>query len=89
MRSINALQLRHSLGNVLKLLQKGGDPVLVQRGKQTVAVLISLKDYQERFVDREADERRRTAVARLKSLRFTPPKGKTTLDLLRELRARA
>jgi prevent-host-death family protein len=87
MRSINALQLRHSLGNILKLLQKSGDPILVQRGKQPVAVLISVKDYQERFVDRDADERRRAAVARIRSLRFTPPKGKTTLDLLRELRA--
>ena len=87
MRSINALRLRHSLGEVLKLLQKSGAPILVQRGKQPIAVLISLKDYQERFVDREADERRRAAVTRLKSLRFTPPTGKTTLDLIRELRA--
>ena len=87
MKAVDAVDLRQSLGKVLEALEKGGAPVLVQRRRRAAAVLISLKDFQERFVDREADEKRRAVVARLKKLRFAPPAGKTTLDLLRELRA--
>jgi hypothetical protein len=50
--------------------------------------LISLRDYRERFVDQEADERRRASAARIKALRFSRPRKGTTLDLLRSLRAR-
>ena len=59
----------------------------MQRGGQPAAVLISLRDYQERFVDREADARRRAVVATLKEMRFRRPAGRTTLDLLRDLRS--
>src|SRR5947199_246946 len=63
MKSVNALTLRQSLGGVLRQLERGGEPILVQRGRQPAAVLISLRDYQERFVDREADARRRACPA--------------------------
>lgn len=86
-KSVNALELRQSLGKVLRLLETGGAPVLVQRGRRPAAVLISLRDYQERFADREADEQRRAVVARIRELKFSPPAEGTTLDLLRELRS--
>lgn len=87
MKAVNALELRQSLGRVLRQLERGGAPILVQRGRQPAAVLISLQDYQERFADREADERRRTVVEQIKAAGFSRPRGRTTLDLLRELRA--
>jgi prevent-host-death family protein len=87
MKSVNALELRHSLGRVLRLLEAGGKPVLVERRSKPVAVLISLRDYQQRFADRDADEQRRAVVARIKATRFARPAGKTTLDVLRDLRA--
>ena len=87
MNSVNALTLRQSLGRVLRQLERGGAPILVQRGRQPAAVLISLRDYQERFVDREADARRQSIVAELKATRFRGPAGGTTLDLLRDLRS--
>jgi prevent-host-death family protein len=85
-RSVNALQLRQSLGKVLRALEKDGAPVLVERDRKPAAVLISLKDYRERFVDREADEKRRAIVARIEQIRFSRPRGETTLEVLRELR---
>lgn len=86
MKSVNASKVRQSLGHVLRALEKGGRPVLVLRGKTPAAVLISLRDFQERFADSDADEKRRDVVAHIKALRFSrPPKG-TTLELLRELR---
>ena len=87
MKSVNALTLRQSLGGVLRQLERGGEPILVQRRRQPAAVLISLRDYQERFVDREADARRRAVVATLKEMHFRRPAGRTTLDLLRDLRS--
>ena len=88
MKSVNALELRQSLGSVLKQLATSGKPILIHRGRQPAAVLISLRDYRERFVDQEADERRRAIAARIKALRFSRPRKGTTLDLLRSLRAR-
>lgn len=87
MKSVNALELRQSLGRVLRQLERGGAPIVVQRGRQPAAVLISLRDYQERFADRDADEHRRAIVAQIKASRFAAPKAGTTLDLLRQLRA--
>ena len=84
---VNALELRQSLGKVLDRLARGGAPVLVCRRRAPVAALISLEDYRERFVDKEADAMRRDAVARLKRLEFESPAVGTTLDLLRHLRS--
>ena len=87
MKSVNALELRQSLGRVLRQLEKGGKPILVQRGRKPAAVLISLEDFRQRFADRDADERRAEVTARLKALRFGSPRTSSTLDLLRDLRA--
>ena len=87
MDTVNALELRQSLGKVLDQLERNGTPILVCRGRTPAAALVSLKDYRERFVDRDADDRRRLVVARLKQLRFDSPATGTTLDVLRDLRS--
>ena len=87
METVNALELRQSLGKVLKRLEQDGAPILVCRGRTPAAALVSLKDYYERFVDQDADDRRREVVARLKRTKFKRPPGVTTLDLLRALRS--
>jgi prevent-host-death family protein len=87
MKKINALEMRQSLGKVLRQLEKGSGPVLVEQRRHPVAVLISLEDYQKRFADRDADEKRREIVAKIRELRFKAPAGKTTLDLLRDVRS--
>ena len=40
MKSVNAVQLRQSLGKVVARLQKDGEPILLQKGHRPVAVLI-------------------------------------------------
>lgn len=87
MLKTNALKMRQNLGSVLERLVKTGRPVLVERNRKPAAVLISLKDYQERFADREADLRREELVARIKAARLKLPKGKTSLSLIREIRS--
>lgn len=87
METVNALELRQSLGKVLDQLERGGNPILVCRRRTPAAALVSLKDYRERFADREADDRRREVVARLRRLQFKSPAAGTTLDVLRNLRS--
>ena len=49
---VNALQVRQSFGKILKRLNKEKEPILIEKGREPVAALISLKDYKERFIDR-------------------------------------
>ena len=86
MKKVNALELRQSLGKVLRSLERGGEPIVIERQRRPAAVLISLEDWQTRFADRDADEKRKEIVERIKQSKLKAPKGKTTLDLLRELR---
>ena len=83
MKTVNALELRQSLGKVLDRLER----IVVHRRRRPAAALVSLKDYRERFVDRDADEERRRVVEKIKRLRFRSPERGTTLDLLRSLRS--
>ena len=87
MKRVNALQMRQSVGKVLRQLEKGGQPIIIERRRRPAAVLISLDDYEKRFADRDADEKRKEIVQRIRALRFKAPSGKTTLDLLRDLRS--
>ena len=84
MKKTNALKLRQELGVLLADLQRGGEPVLIERRSKPAAVLISIEDYQKRFVDREADTKRQEIVDRIKNTRIKLPKGVTTLSLLEE-----
>ncbi|MFM8409725.1 MAG: type II toxin-antitoxin system Phd/YefM family antitoxin [Alphaproteobacteria bacterium] len=88
MEKVNALELRQSLGRLLQRLAKDGSPILLEKDRKPAAVIISLEDYRKRFVDVDADERRREMVERIKSARLTTPKGVSSLDLLREVRGR-
>jgi prevent-host-death family protein len=86
MERVNALQLRQSLGRVLKRLQKTGQPILLEKDRKPAAVIISLEDYRKRFVDVEADRMRSEMVERIKRAELRTPKGVSSLDLLREVR---
>ena len=84
MNTVNALKLRQKLGSILRSLQASGKPILIERNSKPAAVLISLDDYQKRFVDREADEKRKEMVETILKTRLKLPAGKSTLDLLDE-----
>ncbi|MGB0679716.1 MAG: type II toxin-antitoxin system Phd/YefM family antitoxin [Polyangiales bacterium] len=86
MDSVNALTLRQSLGAVLQRLREGGAPVLIHKGRQPAAVLISLEDYQKRFVDREADAKRQQVAARIAAARLHMVGDEDSTAVLRALR---
>ena len=87
MEKVTALGLRQNLGAVIKRLKKNGEPILLEKGRQPVAVIITLEDYQKRFVDVQADQHRRLLVERIRQAQISLPKGTRSLDLVRDIRS--
>lgn len=87
MDTTNALKLRQNLGNILKRLKKTGKPILVEKNREPAAVLISLEDYQTRFADFDADEKRNELLNKILNAKGKLPKGKNSLDVIREMRS--
>jgi len=59
MKEVTAAELRQSMGKVAKRLARTGEPVLLTLGNEPVGVIVSVKDFQERFALLDAAERRR------------------------------
>lgn len=87
MKKTNALELRQHMGRVISQLQKSGEPILLERNRKPVGVLISLEDFQTRFVDKHADMARNELIDSIRSAKLELPEGKSSLDLIRELRS--
>ncbi|MBI2340866.1 MAG: type II toxin-antitoxin system Phd/YefM family antitoxin [Deltaproteobacteria bacterium] len=87
MQKTNALKIRQNLGAMLKRLKKTGEPILLEKNREPAAVIISLEDYQKRFADYDADRKREAAVEKIKQANIKLPPGKTSLDLIREIRS--
>lgn len=88
MKRVNALELRQSLGKILAALQKTGQPIVVEKARRPVAVLITLKDFNERFAEKAAAEERDRIIAEIEQLAASVPVAdpRSGLEILRELR---
>ena len=86
MRTVNALEIRNHLGTVLDHLERTGEPVIVSKGRKPRAVLISMEDFQRRFVDRQTDERRNALMGRVLAARAERQGSSDSLSVLRALR---
>jgi len=88
MKHVNALQVRQSLGKILDQLDRAGEPVLIEKGRQPRAVLLPLKLFRERFADKTVHEERLEIERRIVELgqRLRPRRGASTREILRELR---
>ncbi|MDA3939432.1 MAG: type II toxin-antitoxin system Phd/YefM family antitoxin [Spirochaetia bacterium] len=67
MTTVNALKIRNQLGEVLDLLDKDKDPILITKSKKIRAVLIRYEDFQTRFLDKQADEEKEKFIRQVKS----------------------
>lgn len=86
MKEVNALKLRNNLGEILEQLTKTGEPVLISKGKKAKAVLITVEQFEKRFLDYQAEEKKKellNTIQGLKERRIGPKNG---LKVLRELR---
>lgn len=81
---VNALQIRQSLGKILKKLAATDEPIVVEKGRRPVAVLISIKAFTERFIDYREQRKREELLARFRDSAVRP--ASDSLSLLRDLR---
>jgi hypothetical protein len=58
MKEISAAELRQGLSKVARGLERTGEPILLKLGQRAVGVIVSVKDYQERFALKQAGELR-------------------------------
>lgn len=88
MKRVNALQVRQSLGRILEQLDRAGEPILVEKGRQARAVLVPLRLFRERFVDKTVHAERVELETRIRELRrrLRPRRGPATERLVRSLR---
>ena len=80
------MQLRNHLGQVLQELEENREPILLSKGKKVRAALITIEDFQRRFLDRQAEEEREKWRHSLGELRAGRIGGRSSLEVLRELR---
>lgn len=86
MKTVNALKIRNHLGEVLDELNKTGKPILVSKGRKIQAVLITPEQFQRRFLDYQAEEKKKHLMEAIKSMRAQNRGTKNSIDVLRELR---
>jgi PHD/YefM family antitoxin component YafN of YafNO toxin-antitoxin module len=85
-KTINALYLRNHLGQVLETLEQDREPIQVSKGRTVRAVLITLEDFQRRFLDKQSESRRRELLERIRSLRKSSETAMSSVEVLRQLR---
>jgi len=86
MKTINALAVRNNLGKILQELEETQEPVLVSKGRKIRAVLISVEDFQRRFVDKQADEQRKNLLKKIQELKAPRCGALDSLEILRDIR---
>lgn len=83
-KTINALLLRQHFGQVLKDLEEANEPIVIEKGRKPVAVLISIELFKKRFLDFQDLEAQRALYL---EFAHNPPKPKqSSLNTLRDLR---
>lgn len=88
MKRITALELRQSLGKVIEQLVQTGEPLLLEKGRKPVAVLISLRDFHERFVEKSAAEARDAILREIDAIATDSVHKTPAVEVLQELRGR-
>ena len=89
MKKVNALQLRQSMGKVLAGLQRTGEPILLEKGRKPVGVIVSIKDFQERFVEKAATDERNRVIQEMEDIARTSALAVPAVEILQELRGSA
>ncbi len=86
MTIVNALKIRNQFGEVLKILDETGEPVLVNKGRELRAVLISVEDFKTRFIDKQAEEEAEKIFQGILSDRSSRMTDKDPEAVLRKIR---
>lgn len=86
MDQVNALKVRNHLGEILDRLNSTGEPILISKGRQIRAVLVTPEQFQRRFLDCQTEEKKTEFLAGVQKLRRPKKEATDSVDALRELR---
>ena len=86
MEEVNALTVRNNLGKILDRLQKKGEPILISKGRKIIAVLVTPEQFEKRFLDWQAEEKKELLLNAIKGMRKKKLGEKSSLTILRNLR---
>ena len=86
MKNVNALKVRNQLGEILDGLEETGEPVLISKGRKVRAVLITPEQFERRFLDMQAEEKKGLLLQTIKETRKKKLGRKNSLTVLRNLR---
>ena len=86
MKTVNALKIRNNLGEVLDTLDRTGEPIMVSKGKEIRAVLITPEQFRRRFLDYQAEEQKRQLLEQIEAMRAKKTVKESTVQVLRRLR---
>ena len=86
MEEVNALKIRNNLGEILDRLNETGEPIFVSKGRKIRAVLVTLEQFEKRFLDRQVEEERKKFIKTVKELRKDKKSKESSLSVLRQLR---
>lgn len=89
MEEVNALKVRNHLGEILDRLAQKGEPILISKGREIRAVLVTPEQFERRFLDWRAEEARKRFLESLQGLRKKRKGAVSSLTSLRKLRGYA
>ncbi len=81
---VNALMVRQSFGKILKMLAAGNEPLVIEKGRKPVAVLITLEMFQKRFVDFQEIDKKNAILTQFRDSAVKT--NESSLSVLRDLR---
>ena len=86
MEKVNALKVRNHLGEILDRLNATGEPILVSKGRELRAVLVTPQDFETRFLDYKIKEDKKRLLDTMRSLKKRKKEPIESIELLRQLR---
>jgi PHD/YefM family antitoxin component YafN of YafNO toxin-antitoxin module len=86
METVNALKLRDNLGEIFDRLSAKGESILISKGRNIRAVLVTPDDFEKRLLDVRAQEEKDQLIELFKSLRKRKKESIQSLKRRRQLR---
>jgi len=86
MEEVNALKIRNNLGEILDRLTKNGEPIFISKGRKIRAVLVTPEQFEKRFLDWQAEEKKKQLLTSIKRLRGKKRESGASIEVLRQLR---
>ena len=86
MKTITALELRKKLGSVLNEVAQKSEQVTISRANKPLAVLISVKDYEEKVLGKNRERTLRQVAVKMDEWKKQHRRETARIDVVRAVR---